>query len=149
MSRAPDRRQAPLTCINRLRTEPYVRARSQAYRDDGLVVIEVHSPEFFFEHDVDRVRHATWEREIAHAVAFESDYEVWSAFANHYWLALYFVDADGIIRDHHLREGHYEQSERLVRRVLGVDRELVSVEGLGVEAQADRDHLRTPEMYLG
>ncbi len=136
-------------CINWLRTEPYVRAWSQAYRNDGLVVIGVHTPEFSFEHEIDRVRQATKERGIDYPVALDNDYEIWSAFDNHYWPALYFVDADGIIRDHHFGEGRYEQSERVVQRLLGVERELVSVEGLGVEAEADWDHLRTPETYLG
>jgi thiol-disulfide isomerase/thioredoxin len=138
-----------LTCINWLRTEPYVRAWSQAYRDDGLVVIGVHTPEFSFEHEIDLVRKATKERAIDYPVAVDNDYEVWSAFDNHYWPALYFVDADGIIRDHHFGEGGYEQSERRIQRLLGVERELVSVEGVGVEADADWDHLRTPETYLG
>jgi thiol-disulfide isomerase/thioredoxin len=138
-----------LTCINWLRTEPYVRAWSQAYRDDGLVVIGVHTPEFSFEHEIDRVRQATKERGIDYPVAVDNGYEIWSAFDNHYWPALYFVDAEGIIRDHHFGEGRYEQSERLVQRLLGVERELVSAEGFGVEAEADWDHLRTPETYLG
>jgi thiol-disulfide isomerase/thioredoxin len=138
-----------LTCINWLRTEPYIRAWSRAYRDDGLVVIGVHTPEFSFEHDVDRVRQATKERDIDYPVAVDDDYEVWSAFDNHYWPALYFVDAEGIIRDEHFGEGRYEQSERVIQRLLGVERELVSVEGVGVEAEADWEHLRTPETYLG
>jgi thiol-disulfide isomerase/thioredoxin len=138
-----------LTCINWLRQEPYVRAWSQAYRDDGLVVIGVHTPEFSFEHEIDRVRVVTKERAIDYPVAADNDYEIWSAFANHYWPALYFVDTGGIIRDHHFGEGRYEQSERVLQRLLGVERELVSVEGIGVEAEADWDHLRTPETYLG
>ena len=138
-----------LTCINWLRTAPYVRAWSRAYRKDGLVVIGVHTPEFSFEHEIDRVRQATTERGIDYRVAVDNDYEIWSAFDNHYWPALYFVDAHGIIRDHHFGEGRYEQSERVIQRLLGVERELVSVEGLGVEAEADWDHLRTPETYLG
>jgi thiol-disulfide isomerase/thioredoxin len=138
-----------LTCINWLRTEPYVRGWSQAYRDDGLIVIGVHSPEFSFEHDIDLVRQATKERAIDYPVAADNDYEVWQAFDNHYWPALYFVDADGIIRDHHFGEGRYEESERVIQRLLGVERELVSVEALGVEAQADWEHLQTPETYLG
>jgi thiol-disulfide isomerase/thioredoxin len=137
------------TCINWLRTEPYVRAWSQAYRDDGLIVIGVHTPEFSFEQEIDRVRQAVKERGIDYAVAVDNDYEVWRAFDNHYWPALYCVDADGMIRDHHFGEGRYEQSERVIQRLLGVERELVSVEGLGVEAEADWDHLRTPETYLG
>ena len=138
-----------LTCINWLRTEPYVRAWSQAYRNDGLVVIGVHTPEFSFEHEIDRVRQATTERGIDYPVAVDNDYAIWSAFDNHYWPALYFVDADGIIRDSHFGEGRYEQSERVIQRLLGVERELVSAVGLGVEAEADWDRLRTPETYLG
>ncbi len=138
-----------LTCINWLRQEPYVRAWSQAYRDDGLVVIGVHTPEFSFEHEIDRVRQATRERGIDYPVAQDNDYGVWSAFANHYWPALYFVDKDGVIRDQHFGEGRYEQSERVIQELLGVERELLSVEGVGAEAEADWDHLLTPETYLG
>ena len=138
-----------LTCINWLRQEPYVRAWSQAYRDDGLVVIGVHTPEFSFEHEIDGIRQAIEERGIDYPVAVDNDYTIWSAFANHYWPALYFVDTEGIIRDQHFGEGRYEQSERVIQRLLGVERELVSVEGVGVEAPADWDHLRTPETYLG
>jgi thiol-disulfide isomerase/thioredoxin len=138
-----------LTCINWLRQEPYVRAWSQAYRNDGLVVIGVHTPEFSFEHEVGLMRRATKERAIDYPVAVDNDYAIWSAFANHYWPALYFIDADGIIRDDHFGEGRYEQSERVIQRLLGIERELVSVEALGVEAEADWDHLETPETYLG
>src|SRR5687767_6066594 len=138
-----------LTCINWLRQEPYVRAWSQAYRDDGLIVIGVRTPEFSFERDIDLVSRAIEERAIDYPVAIDNDFEVWSAFDNHYWQALYFVDADGVIRDEHFGEGRYEQSERVIQRLLGVERELVSVEGLGVEAEADWQHLRTPETYLG
>jgi thiol-disulfide isomerase/thioredoxin len=138
-----------LTCINWLRQEPYVRAWSQAYRDDGLVVIGVHTPEFSFEHDIDGVRQATVERAIDYPVAVDNDYEVWSAFANHYWPALYFVDRDGVIRDQHFGEGRYEESERVIQALLGVEREPVCIEGVGVEAPADWDHLGTPETYLG
>ena len=107
-----------LTCINWLRTEPYIRAWSQAYRDDGLVVIGVHTPGFSFEHDIDRVRQATKERAIDYPVALDNDYAVWNAFANNYWPALYFVDREGIIRDHHFGEGRYEQSERVIQGLL-------------------------------
>jgi thiol-disulfide isomerase/thioredoxin len=138
-----------LTCINWLRQEPYVRAWSQAYRADGLVVIGVHTPEFSFEHEIDRVHQATRERAIDYPVAVDNGYEIWGAFDNHYWPALYFVDAEGIVRDQHFGEGRYEQSERVNQRLLGVERDLVSVEGLGVEAEADWEHLRTPETYLG
>src|SRR4051794_25468959 len=137
-----------LTCINWLRQEPYIRAWSQAYRGDGLVVIGVHTPEFSFEHEIDGVRQATNERGIDYPVAIDNAYGIWSAFDNHYWPALYFIDADGVIRDQHFGEGRYEQSERRIQRLLGVERELVSVEGAGVEAEADSDHLGTPETYL-
>lgn len=138
-----------LTCINWLRTEPYVRAWSRSYRDDGLVVIGVHTPELSFEHDVARVRRATEQRGIDYPVAVDNSYAIWSAFDNHYWPALYFVDRNGLIRDHHFGEGRYEQSERTLQSLLGVERELVSVVGLGVEAEADWKQLRSPETYLG
>jgi thiol-disulfide isomerase/thioredoxin len=138
-----------LTCINWLRTQPYVRAWSQAYRDDGLVVIGVHTPEFSFEHEIDLVRQAIEDRAIDYPVALDNDYAVWDAFANHYWPALYFIDAEGIIRDQHFGEGRYEESERVIQGLLGIERGLVDVEGLGVEAPADWDHVRTPETYLG
>ena len=137
------------TCINWLRQEPYVRAWSQASGDDGLRVIGVHTPEFSFEHDIDGVRRATKERAIDYPVAVDNDYAIWSAFANRYWPALYVVDQDGLIRDHQFGEGRYEQSERVIQRLHGVERELVSVEGVGVEAAADWDHLYTLETYLG
>ncbi|WP_144120203.1 thioredoxin [Catellatospora sichuanensis] len=140
-----------LTCINWLRAQPYVRAWSKAYRDDGLVVVGVHTPEFSFERDSDLVRLAVAAREIDYPVAIDNDYAIWRAFDNHYWPALYFVDAAGVIRDEHFGEGRYERSEQAIQRMLGVERELVStfVEGRGVEAEADWPHLRTPETYLG
>jgi thiol-disulfide isomerase/thioredoxin len=137
------------TCINWLRQEPHVRAWSQAYRDEGLIVIGVHTPEFSFEHDIEGVRRAIEERAIDYPVVVDNDYAIWNAFANRYWPALYFVDADGIIREQHFGEGRYETSERVIQQLLGIGRELVTVEGVGVEAEADWDHLRTPETYLG
>jgi len=138
-----------LTCINWLRQEPYVRAWSRAYRHDGLVVIGVHTPEFSFEHQIDRIRQAIKDREIEYPVAVDNDYAIWNAFGNQYWPALYFIDTEGVIRDQHFGEGRYEQSEHAIQRLLGVQRGLVSVEGFGVEAPADWDHLQTPESYLG
>ena len=138
-----------LTCINWLRQEPYVRAWSQAYRDDGLIVIGVHTPEFSFEHATYCIQRAIKVRGIDYPVAVDNKYDVWSAFDNHYWPALYFIDKDGIVRDQHFGEGRYEESEQVIQRLLGVPRELVSVEGLGVEAPADWNHLQTPETYLG
>ena len=138
-----------LTCINWLRQEPYVRAWSRAYHQAGLVVIGVHTPEFSFEHEIDRVRQAINERDIDYPVAIDNDYDVWSAFDNRYWPALYIIDADGVIRDQHFGEGRYEQTEYTIQRLLGSERELVPVEGCGVEARADWNHLQTPETYLG
>jgi thiol-disulfide isomerase/thioredoxin len=138
-----------LTCINWLRQEPYVRAWSQAYRDEGLIVIGVHTPEFSFEHEIDRIRLAIQARGIDYPVAVDNEFEIWRAFDNHYWPALYFIDNEGIIRDQHFGEGRYEQSERVIQRLLGVQRELVAVEGRGIEAPADWNDLQTPETYLG
>jgi thiol-disulfide isomerase/thioredoxin len=138
-----------LTCINWLRTEPYIRAWSQSYRADGLVVIGVHTPEFSFEHEVELVRLATRDRSIGYPVAVDNDYAIWNAFGNHYWPALYFIDADGNIRGQHFGEGDYQDSERLIQRLLGVQRPLAEPTGAGVEAEADWDNLRTPETYLG
>jgi thiol-disulfide isomerase/thioredoxin len=138
-----------LTCINWLRQEPHVRAWSRAYREDGLVVIGVHTPEFSFEHELDLVRRATDDRDIDYPVVLDNDYGIWNAFDNHYWPALYFVDREGGIRDQHFGEGRYDESERVIQELLGVERGPVPVEGLGVEAEADWGNLRTPETYLG
>jgi hypothetical protein len=138
-----------LTCINWLRQEPYVRAWSRAYRDEGLLVLGVHTPEFSFEHDLALVRQAVNAREIDYPVAQDNEYGIWTAFSNRYWPALYFVDRDGVIRDEHFGEGRYEESELLIQRLLDVEREPISVEGVGPEAAADWDNLRTPETYLG
>src|SRR3954451_24082239 len=138
-----------LTCINWLRQLPYVRAWSQAYRGDGLIVVGVHTPEFSFEHDVEGVRRAVGARAIDYPVAVDNGYAIWTAFANHYWPALYIIGPDGVIRDEHFGEGRYEESERTLQRLLGIDREPVGVAGVGIEAEADWDHLRTPETYLG
>jgi Thioredoxin like C-terminal domain len=135
--------------VHQLAAPGAVCAWSRAYRDDGLLVIGVHTPEFSFEHDLEGVRQAVEVRDIDYPVAQDNDYAIWSAFANHYWPALYFVDKDGVIRDQHFGEGRYEESERVIQELLGVERELVSVEGVGAEAEADSDHLRTPETYLG
>jgi thiol-disulfide isomerase/thioredoxin len=137
------------TCINWLRTEPYVRAWSRAYRDDGLVVLGVHTPEFSFEHDLGGVRRAVRERGIDHPVAVDNGYRIWRAFDNHYWPALYLVDREGLIRDRHFGEGRYEQSERTIQELLGIERDPVRVTGTGVEAEADWADLRSPETYLG
>jgi thiol-disulfide isomerase/thioredoxin len=143
------------TCINWLRTLPYVRAWAEKYRDQGLVVIGVHTPEFEFEHDLDNVQRATRAMAIDYPIAVDNDYEVWQAFANHYWPAIYFVDAEGRIRHHRFGEGDYERSEMVIQQLLaeaGIDPVpdgLVPVSGAGSEAAADWAHLQSPENYLG
>jgi len=138
-----------LTCINWFRQQPYVRAWSQAYRSDGLIVIGVHTPEFSFEHQIELVQQAIAERAIDYPVVVDNDYAIWNAFANRAWPALYFVHAEGRIHHRHLGEGRYESSERVIQRLLGIERDLVAVEPQGVETQADWKNLQTPETYLG
>jgi thiol-disulfide isomerase/thioredoxin len=143
------------TCINWLRTLAYVRAWADRYRDEGLVVVGVHTPEFPFERDVDNVRRAAAEMRVDYPIALDPDYGVWEAFANHYWPAVYIADAEGRIRHHHFGEGGYEESERVVQRLLrdagrdGIGDDLVTVTPEGFEVQADWDNLQTPETYLG
>jgi thiol-disulfide isomerase/thioredoxin len=143
------------TCINWLRTLPYLRAWAEAYQDHGLVVIGVHTPEFDFEHDLDNVRRATKDLRVDYPVAVDSDYAIWTAFDNHYWPALYVVDAQGQVRHHRFGEGGYQQAEMIFRQLLteagagGIDQDLVSVAAGGVEAPADWDSLWSPENYLG
>jgi thiol-disulfide isomerase/thioredoxin len=138
-----------LTCINWLRTAPYLRAWQEAYSGDGLIIVGVHTPEFSFEHDPARVREAVRERGISYPVAVDSDYAIWTAFDNHYWPALYFAGGDGIIRAEHFGEGRYEQSEQLIQQLLGIRRGLAGAPGAGVEAEAGWAHLASPETYLG
>jgi thiol-disulfide isomerase/thioredoxin len=143
------------TCINWLRTLPYVRAWAEKYREHGVVVIGVHTPEFSFEHDLENVRRAAKDMRVDYPIAIDNDYAIWSTFNNHYWPALYLVDAQGRIRSHHFGEGAYEQSEMMIQQVLaeaglgGIDHELVSVEAQGAEAAADWGDLRSPENYVG
>jgi thiol-disulfide isomerase/thioredoxin len=143
------------TCINWLRTLPYVRAWAEKYQEQGLVVIGVHTPEFPFEHDLANVRQAAQAMRIEYAIAIDNDYAVWQAFNNHYWPALYIADAQGQIRYHHFGEGNYAPSEMVIQQLLseigksGIGSELVSVEGKGLEAAADWASLRSFENYLG
>jgi thiol-disulfide isomerase/thioredoxin len=143
------------TCINWLRTLPHLRAWADRYKDHGLVLIGVHTPEFDVEHDLDNVRRAIKDLGVDYPVAVDSDYGIWTAFDNHYWPALYFVDAQGQIRHHRFGEGDYEQSEMILQQLLtdagtgGIDQDLVSVDATGVEAAADWASLRSPENYLG
>jgi thiol-disulfide isomerase/thioredoxin len=143
------------TCINWIRTLPYVRSWFEQYRGDGLVVLGVHTPEFDVERDIENVRRATKEMEIEYPIAVDSDYGVWSAFGNEYWPALYFADAAGQIRHHRFGEGEYEYSESVIQLLLAaagaddVSREPVPVHGQGIEAPADWDDLGSPETYIG
>lgn len=143
------------SCINWIRTLPYVRAWAEKYKSQGLVVIGVHSPEFEFEKNVDNIRSVTKEMGIDYPVAIDSNHVIWRAFNNHYWPALYFVDAQGRIRHHKFGEGDYENSEKVIQQLLAeaghddISREVVSVEGRGVEASADWNNLKSPENYVG
>jgi len=143
------------TCINWLRTLPYVRAWDEKYGGQGLAVVGVHTPEFAFEKDVDNVRRALKNLRIVYPVVLDSDYAIWRAFENRYWPALYFVDAQGRIRHHQFGEGDYEHSERVIQQLLaeagvgGVGQELVSGDARGIEAAADWDNLKSPENYVG
>ena len=143
------------SCVNWLRTLPYVRAWSQKYRDYGLVVVGVHSPEFPFEHEVEKVRPALEGMGVDFPIALDNDFAVWRAFDNNAWPALYFIDDEGRIRHHHLGEEDYERSERVIQQLLaeagsdGADRELVSPEVSAVEAPADWETLGSPETYVG
>lgn len=143
------------TCINWLRTLPYVRAWAQKYGRD-LVVLGVHTPEFAFEQNIDNVRRALHQLKVTHPVVMDNDYAIWRAFDNHYWPALYFLDARGRVRQHHFGEGEYDRSEKVIQRLLGETGSAgsraggsVMVEAAGVEAPADWANLRSPENYLG
>ena len=148
------------TCINWLRTLPYIRAWHEAYQDHGLVVIGVHTPEFPFEHDLENVRRAVNEMQVTYPVAIDNDYAIWEAFDNHYWPALYLVDTEGRIRHQQFGEGDYDEAERIMQQLLaeagddrvGEDRvgeDLVAVDAHGVELAADWEHLGSGETYVG
>src|SRR5215216_2808066 len=128
------------TCINWRRTLPYARAWADKYKDRGLVVIGVHSPEFEFEKNLSNVRQAATDMRVGYPIAVDNDHAVWQAFSNAYWPALYLVDAQGRIRHHQYGEGGYEKSERVIQQLLaeagaaGVTRELVSGDAPGIEA---------------
>ncbi len=143
------------TCINWRRTLPYLRAWADKYRDSGLVVVGVHTPEFRFEADIDNIRRAVREQDIGYPVAVDSQYSVWDGFGNQFWPAVYLVDAQGRVRHHKFGEGDYEQVELAIQRLLveagrrSFDSKPVSVRGLGAEAEADWRNLRSPETYIG
>jgi thiol-disulfide isomerase/thioredoxin len=142
------------TCINWLRTLPYVRAWAKKYKQ-GLVVVGVHTPEFAFEHDIDNVRRAVRRMGIEYPIAIDNNYAIWRAFDNQYWPALYIVDARGRLRQHLFGEGEYDRFERVIQQSLtqaGVaasSQGAVSIDARGAEAPADWSALRSPENYVG
>jgi thiol-disulfide isomerase/thioredoxin len=143
------------TCVNWLRTLPYVRAWAEKYRDRGLVVIGVHTPEFSFEKNLSNVRWAVKNMSISYPVAIDSNYTIWRAFRNNYWPALYFIDSQGRIRHQYFGEGAYDQSEMVIKRLLmeagagDISDGLVSVDPQALEVAADWSTLRSPEDYVG
>ena len=144
------------SCINCLRTLPYVRAWSRTYASQGLVVVGVHAPEFEFEHDPQRVRKALKDLDADWPIAIDDDFAVWRSFRNQAWPALYFIDAQGRVRHHQLGEGSYAESERVIRQLLAeahADAKtlpaMASVDARGIVAAPDFEHVRSEETYLG
>src|SRR5262249_27733144 len=141
------------SCINCLRTMPYLRAWAERYRDQGLVVVGIHTPEFAFEKDVGNIRGAVRDLKVNFPVAVDSDYRIWSAFNNHYWPAMYFIDARGQIRHHAFGEGDYDGSEQVIRQLLNevhprAPRRAVTLSAPGTQAAPGYDE-RSPETYVG
>lgn len=144
------------SCINCLRTLPYVRAWADKYKDKGLVVIGAHTPEFAFEKDVGNVRKAAASLGLRYPVVIDNDFAVWRAFGNQAWPALYFIDADGRVRHQALGEGDYETSELLIQKLLAevgtaseTKMQIADVRGEGAQAAADAGNLQSGETYLG
>ena len=143
------------SCVNWRRTLPYVRAWAEKYKDLGLVVIGVHSPEFSFEKNVNNVRRQAGNMSVNYPIAIDNGFAVWRAFGNQYWPALYFVDANGHIRHHRFGEGEYDRSEIVIQQLLteagaeSVGHELSWVDPNGFEVGADWGDLNSPETYVG
>src|SRR5271168_3676885 len=143
------------SCINCLRSIPYVRAWAEKYKDQGLVVIGVHAPEFPFEKNIDNVKSAVARLKIDYPVAIDNDYAIWRAFNNEYWPADYFVDAEGRIRHHYFGEGDYAESEKVIQQLLAeagkgnLPANVVSVSATGAEAASDEADVKSPETYIG
>jgi thiol-disulfide isomerase/thioredoxin len=143
------------SCINCLRALPYVEAWSEKYKDAGLVVIGVHTPEFAFEKDQANVAKAVSDLKVKYAVAIDSDYKIWQAFNNQYWPAHYFIDGKGRIRYHHFGEGEYDESERVIQQLLkengatSLSAGTINVSATGVEAGPSDGNVRSPETYIG
>jgi thiol-disulfide isomerase/thioredoxin len=137
------------SCVNWLRTLPYVAAWAERYADRGLVVVGAHAPEFGFEHDLGNVRRAAAELGVAYPVVIDNEFAIWRAFGNRYWPALYLVDGDGRVRYEHFGEEAYAESEEAIQGLLGVEGELVQVDAGGLSLAADWASLGSPETYLG
>ncbi|PZM12518.1 cytochrome c biogenesis protein DipZ [Rhizobium tubonense] len=143
------------SCINCLRAIPYVKAWADKYKDQGLVVIGVHAPEFAFEKNVDNVKQAIGDLKIDYPVAVDNNYAIWRAFDNQYWPAHYFIDAEGRVRHHHFGEGEYDQSEHVIQQLLaeagkaGVASDVVEVKATGAQAASDESDVKSPETYVG
>jgi thiol-disulfide isomerase/thioredoxin len=137
------------TCVNWLRTLPYLTAWHERYGDRGLFVLGAHAPEFGFEHDLDNVRHAVRELGVSYPVVIDNDFTIWRSFENHYWPAVYLLDRDGQIRFEHFGEGNYAETERAIQQLLRIDEPLADVEARGLGQAADLDALGSPETYLG
>jgi thiol-disulfide isomerase/thioredoxin len=137
------------SCVNWLRTLPYVHAWADRYRDDGFVVVGAHAPEFSFEHDLENVRRAVEALDVSYPVVIDNDFAIWRSFGNHYWPAVYLVDMNGRVRFTHFGEEAYAETERAIQKLLGLDESLVDVDAGGLSLAADWASLRTPETYLG
>ena len=143
------------TCVNWLRTLPYVRAWNEKYGPHGLTVVGPHTPEFGFERNVDNIVEAARDMRVTYPIAVDSDYGVWRAYSNHFWPALYIADTEGRIRYQHFGEGEYVMSEMVIQQLLldagreGWDAGVVVVEPEGTELPADWQNVRSPESYLG
>jgi thiol-disulfide isomerase/thioredoxin len=136
------------SCVNWLRTLPYVSAWAERYAERGLVVVGAHAPEFGFEHDLANVRRAVADLGIAYPVVIDNEFAIWRAFGNRYWPALYVFDDDGRPRFEHFGEESYVAEEQAIQALLGVEDEVVQLEAGGLSAPADWAHLRTPETYV-
>jgi cytochrome c biogenesis protein CcdA/thiol-disulfide isomerase/thioredoxin len=142
------------SCINCLRTLPYLKAWYEKYKGDGLVIIGVHTPEFAFEKSLANVQKAVTDLGITYPVAVDSSYKIWNAFQNRYWPAHYFIDRKGRIRHHHFGEGEYSESEDIIRQLLSengsqIQGEKTNVRGEGVQAISSSDNVKSPETYVG
>jgi cytochrome c biogenesis protein CcdA/thiol-disulfide isomerase/thioredoxin len=143
------------SCINCLRALPYIEGWAEKYKDAGLVVIGVHTPEFAFEKERSNVEKAVRDLKITYPVAIDSNYEIWRAFNNEYWPAHYFIDGKGRIRYHHFGEGEYGESERVIQQLLkengaqSLSDSIIDVSANGVEAAPDKGSSRSPETYIG